>query len=84
MKMKPLPVVEVDWCDSTHGCGWRSEQATEEWRKDFPFVIHSVGYLISNTKDEITLAQGFSTRSKNTHELFQIPRGCVKKVRKLK
>ena len=81
--MKLPPVVEVEWIDSCAGPGWRSPNEAADWIKDIQ-TYFSAGYLISKTKEEVTIATGISTRSGRTHDLFQIPRACVLKIKKVK
>lgn len=83
MKRRPHPEadrVEVEWLDSTHHSGWRKHAEVLETRRT-DIVCLSVGLLIANDKVGVTLAG--SAHGDEIAGTMTIPRGSVKKVRRL-
>ncbi len=79
----PLPVlVEIEWNDSitTHNI-WVE-------LKDHPFQavgpLKTVGYIVRSTRQVIEVAQSQSAVTQHFTDTMTIPRGAVRKVRRLK
>jgi hypothetical protein len=76
-------IVLIDWIDATYDIdGWQQKDESAEYNLD-PIHIQSVGFLVGQTAEYITLLQtlaedeGFMNR-------FTIPQGCIKKITTLK
>jgi hypothetical protein len=73
--------VEVHWHDSSSLGRWRTRAdhmavaATEECR--------SVGYVTKRGRDSLTLAQTHS-QGDDVLDAISIPRGCIRRVRRLR
>ncbi len=76
--------VEVTWCDSHQmGAGWLPKGAATD---DGPCTITSIGWLVKpGKKGHVTLAMSHNPHSSEMglHNVFCIPLGMVKKVRRL-
>lgn len=77
MRKRPLLVVEWDDVSSYHG--WKD---TEEAKTLKPFRAKMVGWEISRDKDNLILVSGFSSDDDCNGQRI-IPRGCIRKVRRL-
>jgi len=74
-----MKIVEITWKDS---CGvvdqiWESQNC----KPLIPPDIKSIGYLWEKTKDYITIIQSLDVNQMAGR--FSIPRGCIKKIKKL-
>jgi hypothetical protein len=73
-----MKIVEITWVDSAGMCGiWE----TPDCEPLTPMKIKSVGYLWEKTKDYVTIIQ--SIGNEQLGRRFSIPRGCIKKIKKL-
>lgn len=74
------PLVEVTWVDSTGTPGWQREIQVK------PLVCHTAGYLMRSSRNSVVVALSVSEeRSANTcADTMTIPRGSVKRIRRLK
>ena len=79
--MSPHPVL-VEWLDSTHLApgGWIDRDVAAE---QGPCSIISVGWLIGDDGDAITLAQSI-TEADDVTGAFVIPTACIVRLRKLR
>lgn len=76
MKPKaPVPVL-VEWIDSVQSIGWG------ELHEPSDLTCWSAGFLVSKTKDRVTLALNWDGAEHGM--TMEIPRVAVKKIRKLK
>ena len=50
----------IIWYDSSKAPNWMSMKSVETWRGDKPLTINTVGYVIDETGDSITIAHSFS------------------------
>jgi hypothetical protein len=75
------PLVEVEWLDA-HACGGWETPAT--YRADAPAVCCSVGYLLHRTRAALTLVQSCGLTTGEVTDALTIPRGCVRKMRRLR
>ena len=74
------PIVEVLWDDATELKGWKEEHEEEEHHT---CAILSVGFLVSNTKHHIVIAQDLSyDRMRNGRS--QIPVAWIRQIKVLK
>lgn len=72
---KPKPVL-VEWNDAVQTIGWAELHAPTD------MACKSAGFLVSKTKDRITLALNWDGENYGQH--MEIPRSCVTKIRRLK
>jgi len=77
-------ILEIEWLDATTRSGWHSKEYWEKIAK--ADLCKSTGYFFKSTKREISIAlstdpeQGMSEFS----DMHSIPKGCIKKIRRLK
>jgi hypothetical protein len=78
---KPKRIVLVTWVDSCSRGGWTFPDEVKKWTRE-PMTIHSVGFMLKEGKDAITIHQGYDDqRRPNVNGLFQIPRGAIRKIK---
>jgi len=79
-----MKILKIDWIDSASEHGWLSTQEIKEL--EGVAKCQTVGYLVKETKELISIAQNRSTD--NTHypfgEIITIPKVAVIKRRELK
>lgn len=74
--------VEVTWVDSTT-LAWGWQELTDYLGSEAgPVEITTVGYLVGETPGYLTLVMALHEDRGNVG--FVIPRGCVRKIRRLK
>ena len=79
MTKKPsLPIAYIEWEDSSANSGWRKPDETY----DTPEMIRSIGILVHNTKDfvSISTSQGTTTFM----DTLTIPRSAIRVMRRLR
>lgn len=79
--MKRGALKAIQWVDSAHTPQWcRREQVSPS-----PATCVTVGYVLHETKEAITLAQTVRTDNANgdVNGCMTIPRGCIKKIESL-
>ncbi len=80
--MKKYDIVEVEWLDAQSGFG--SPLSLEELEKEKPLHTFSVGYLLKEDQEKVTL--GFMMFGED--EFFKhwqlIPRGMIKKITRIR
>lgn len=81
--MKLPPLVEVEWVDSVATVGWTQPGEQKAWI-NAKLRLYTAGYLISDTKREVTVATSINPEDGAVSGMFLIPRSCVRKVRRLK
>lgn len=74
-----MKIVQVDWLDTMTDSGWKSPKIKLD-TKDM--LQHSVGYLLENSKKQVVICQSYGEVN-NCAERLQIPKGCVKRVRRI-
>jgi hypothetical protein len=74
-----LVICEVEWVDASH-------DSTVGKPEDFEALVllHSVGYLISNEDEHVSLAMERCVEEGTFRHVTHIPRSCVKKMTQLK
>jgi hypothetical protein len=77
-----FPPVEIIWNDAYSKNGWKCDQDIREMAQR-GIVCKSVGYLVRESKKYMVLAHGLS-EDNNFQDLFSIPKGCIRSVRKIK
>ncbi len=77
--MRKLHLVEVEWEDTTSRSNWIGERDAEV----APAHIHSIGWkLKSNGKYILLITQRDATYGECS-DRTRIPRGCIKRVRRI-
>lgn len=72
--MKP---VLVEWEDSHHRAGW-----TTDAPEAVPLVVHSMGWLVANTKEAVVICANMSQESEPQRcGDMTIPRRCIIRIR---
>lgn len=77
---KAMKLVQVDWLDAVGGDGWCNEK---ELQDQTPVLHHSVGYVIKDTKESLTITMSWDEKKVNLGAWLLIPRAYIKKVKKL-
>ncbi len=80
-RLKSLPIVLVDWIDAdTATDGWKERErvGAESVR-----IVHSAGFLISKDKERLIVVTDFDPTTDNVNGGTVIPRGMVKKIKRL-
>ena len=75
-KRKGYPRVEVEWLDSAGMAEWGGE---DEYQKQRPLIIKSVGYLLNKGSGHVTLVQNVDENRKMNGSM-SIPRSVVRKI----
>lgn len=87
-RLKCKDIVEVQWidADAPGDSKWHDETELEEWSKS-EYLVNDVGYVIGLTKEYLIMVAGFCEIPDymgQYHREIKIPRGCIRKARKLK
>lgn len=74
--------VYIEWADSTSfgAQRWREKDESESLAPSF---IKSVGWLLSSTREQV-LITGSISEEDHRSGCLAIPRGCIKRMRRLK
>lgn len=83
MKKDPwdLPKVEVEWLDSASWGSWRVRERIDQIK---PLLCKSVGYLYKKDDEQLHLLQSVSPEADNASDGINIPRSCVKRIKRLR
>lgn len=88
--MNKVTLVQIDWQDSQNWTGWHLLQdVVQNYKNHGLNKQKTVGYIVMDNKDHITVAQSLSIHPENNEiyrgaDFMTIPKGCVIKVTKLK
>ncbi len=74
--------VLIDWIDSC-SFGRQLWRDAEESKQLTPSKIQSVGFILAESKQHITLT-GSMDEEDHVHGCHTIPRGCITRIRRLK
>lgn len=82
-KSKFTPVLVI-WEDFAIGGGWHSGEELLEAQKT-PFLVHTVGFLISWDRHRLILVSGFADKNgeHGFQEIMRVPIGMIKSLRYL-
>ncbi len=72
-----MEIVEVEWLDSCEFSGWRDKDLTGLSLSH----VHTVGYLVQETPDSITLVMNIS--DDHYGAIWVIPKGSIKSQKKI-
>lgn len=80
--MKGRRAVYVEWSDSCSfgRQGWREQEESEGLTVS---TIKSVGWLLSSTREQVIIT-GSITDEDHRSGCIAIPRGCIRRLRRLK
>ena len=83
MNPKRNSLVEVTWHDAhSDGGGWGDADVVAS-AVIAPYVVRSVGFLIGSDKRGVVVAQSRAELSGRVTDTMTIPRGMVRRVRRL-
>ena len=88
MKLKQFDLIEIEWIDSVENtCGW-TDLKTFDFNRHYSHLPQkTVGYFIKETKDAISTSKCRSgyidDNGCDFNGLWTIPKGCIKKIRKI-
>ena len=69
------PLVRLDWLDASSHDSW---QVIEDAKPDQDFTVHTIGWLLNETKKYYVLGTGLSSNGL-TAATWRIPKGMVVK-----
>ena len=74
-----MKIVKISWIDS---CASNSHwNLVEDFDGDIePIKIVSIGFLLQENDDIVTIAQNFGTNPEQVCNLMTIPKGCIKEI----
>ena len=75
-----LQLVTVQWADAVGADGWCTEK---ELLKQKPTVHNSVGYVIADTKEHLTITMSYDEDKESLGAWLLIPKTYIKKIKKL-
>lgn len=76
-----MRAIEIYWLDAQGDDGWLSRKEVE---KQHITLIHTVGLLVSETKDHIAVTLADDPENENVGAYMVIPKFAIKKKRYLK
>lgn len=80
-----MKIVEVEWEDAMTRDGWANMDEYKVEPSERPALVRSVGYLITNDGDRVTLLQSANYDGRNVGSTsITIPAGCIRKMRTAK
>ena len=76
-KFRALPIVEIEWIDSTGDSGWAGDNDHNEPINTL-ITIRSSGYLLQEDGDRITICQSMDNTDENkTDNRLTIPKSLI-------
>ena len=77
-------ILEIEWYDATTRPGWHSKEYWEKAAKSD--LCKSTGYFFKSTKREISIALSTDPEENmsESSDMHSIPKGSIKKIRRLK
>lgn len=54
---KPMPIVEVEWIDSSSRGRWHDPEDVDAWLDGLDLACRSVGYLYRESEDRVVVVQ---------------------------
>ena len=74
-------IVQIEWDDSCSMARWRSHDEITNFANDTEQFIKSVGIIVGDTKDYITIVQSVSQYNKEA--AMKIPKVAIKSIKKI-
>lgn len=75
-----MRIIKINWVDSVRASDW----ALLEDIDDKPLDCVSVGFLIKETDEQITIAQNYGIKPEQVCNLMTIPRCSIRDIKELK
>lgn len=75
-----MKLVQIIWNDACGQDGWVTER---ELLKQKPVVHNSVGYVVQDTKEHITITMSYDEDKDSLGAWLLIPKAYIKKIKKL-
>lgn len=79
---KKNEVLEIEWEDSSCHHGWRSNEVLD--RDNDVEQCRTVGYFYKETKRSIRLSPAIDAHDQERSDTWTVPKGCIRKIRRLK
>ena len=76
-----MKLVEVQWLDAVGSDGWTTEKSLQ---KETAVIHNSVGYVVQETDEHITITMSYDTEKENLGAWLLIPKPYIKKLKKIK
>lgn len=75
-----MKLIKVQWRDALGGDGWLQRKDLE---KEVPVIHNSVGYVVKDTKEFVTISMSYDETGDNMGAWLTIPRLYIIKITKL-
>ena len=75
-----MKIVVIDWVDSVRAFDWTLMEDVDEKSLD----CVSVGFLLNETEEHVTIAQNYGLKPKQVCNLITIPKCSIKNIREIK
>lgn len=75
-----MKIVEIDWVDSVRAFDWTLMEDVDEKSLD----CVSVGFLLKETDEHITIAQNYGIKPEQVCNLITIPKCSIRNIREIK
>ena len=75
-----MRIIKINWVDSVRASDWTLLEDID----DKPLDCVSVGFLIKETDEQITIAQNYGIKPEQVCNLMTIPRCSIKDIKELK
>lgn len=75
--MKEYKIIYVEWVDSSHNTGWQTAEAA--LKEDHLLDCKTVGFLIKETDDHLTVAQSSAVDPDQVDGVLTIPKVAITK-----
>lgn len=75
-----MKIVMIDWVDSVRAFDWTLIDEVDEKSMD----CISVGFLLKETDECVTIAQNYGLKPKQVCNLITIPKCSIKNIREIK
>lgn len=80
-KYSQYDILEIDWEDTCTTQGWCSNRRLKGGK---PARCRTVGYLFEETKSYVSVGISIDRRNESWMDTQTIPRGCIKKIKRIK
>ena len=75
-----MKIVVIDWVDSVRAFDWTLMEDVDEK----PVNCTSVGFLLKETDDYVTIAQNYGLEPEQVCNLITIPKCSIRNIREIK
>ena len=80
MQVVKKDIVIIEWVDSVRASDWTYVEDVDEK----PMDCISVGFLLKETEDSVTIAQNYGLKPEQVCNIMTIPKCSIKNIRKIK